>query len=89
MTAETLRTIVDGLNQEPFNRNFTIVTFDSMTPDKLLQTFSDVLGWIQGLPHEIDIRAETPDETAMRILNALRILKYPPPRDLDQMCKDS
>uniref|UniRef100_A0AC35GLE4 IFT81 calponin homology domain-containing protein n=1 Tax=Panagrolaimus sp. PS1159 TaxID=55785 RepID=A0AC35GLE4_9BILA len=84
MTTETLRTIVDGLNSAPFNRNFSLVTFDSLQSDKLLQTLSDVLCWIQAIP-EVDIRSETPDETAMRILNALRILKYPPPRDMDHI----
>ena len=84
MTTETLRTIVDGLNAPPFQRNLSLVTFDSLPSDKLLQTLSDVLCWIQAIP-ELDIRAETPDETAMRMLNALRILKYPPPRDMDHM----
>uniref|UniRef100_A0AC34FPQ7 IFT81 calponin homology domain-containing protein n=1 Tax=Panagrolaimus sp. ES5 TaxID=591445 RepID=A0AC34FPQ7_9BILA len=84
MTTETLRIIVDGLNSAPFNRNFSLVTFDSLQSDKLLQTLSDVLCWIQAIP-EVDIRSETPDETAMRILNALRILKYPPPRDMDHI----
>lgn len=85
MTTETLRTIVDGLNAEPFHQNLTLVKLDSITPEKLLQTLSNVIGWIQGIQEEIDIRSETPDETAMRILNSLRILKYPPPKDMYQM----
>ncbi|KAI6205534.1 IFT81-CH domain-containing protein [Aphelenchoides besseyi] len=80
-------TIVDGLNSPPFNLNITIITFDSMNADKLLQVLSDVLCWIQGTD-KIDIRSETPDETAMRILNTLRILKYPPPRGIDQILKE-
>uniref|UniRef100_A0A914CP04 Intraflagellar transport protein 81 homolog n=1 Tax=Acrobeloides nanus TaxID=290746 RepID=A0A914CP04_9BILA len=86
MTTETLRTIVDNLNAPPFKKNLTLITFDSMTTDKLLQITSDVLCWIQGVP-DIDIRSETPDETAMRLLNSLRILKYPPPKDIDQIQK--
>lgn len=66
MTAETLRTIVDHLNEPPFKKNFSLVTFDAVTPDKLLQITSDILCWIQGM-QEIDIRSETPDETAMYI----------------------
>ncbi|KAI6232555.1 IFT81-CH domain-containing protein [Aphelenchoides besseyi] len=84
MSSNMLRTIVDGLNSPPFNLNITIITFDSMNADKLLQVLSDVLCWIQGTD-KIDIRSETPDETAMRILNTLRILKYPPPRGIDQI----
>lgn len=51
---------------------------------KIMIHFSDVLCWIQGIG-EIDIRSETPDETAMRLLNALRILKFPPPKDIEQV----
>uniref|UniRef100_A0A915D572 IFT81 calponin homology domain-containing protein n=1 Tax=Ditylenchus dipsaci TaxID=166011 RepID=A0A915D572_9BILA len=43
-----MRTIVEGLNAEPFNRQLTMVKFDSRGGEKLLQTLSDVLGWIQG-----------------------------------------
>ncbi|KAI6173341.1 IFT81-CH domain-containing protein [Aphelenchoides besseyi] len=84
MSSNMLRTIVDGLNSPPFNLNITIITFDSMNADKLLQVLSDALCWIQGTD-KIDIRSETPDETAMRVLNTLRILKYPPPRGIDQI----
>ena len=84
MTTETLRTIVDGLNGPPFNRGLSLVTFDSMPNDKLLQTLSDVFCWIEGM-QEIDIRGESPDETTMRIMAALKILKYPPPRDMDHL----
>lgn len=80
-----MRTICEGLNAEPFNRNLTMVKLDTQTPEKLLQTLSDVIGWIQGLPEEIDIRSEMPEETVIRLMNALRVLKYQPPRDIDQM----
>lgn len=88
-STELLRTIIDGLNLPPFNRGLTLVKIDSMSAEKLLQTLSDVLSWVEGQnPKEfIDIRSEAPDETAMRILSALRILKYPPPRDIDQIQK--
>uniref|UniRef100_A0AC34Q2R0 IFT81 calponin homology domain-containing protein n=1 Tax=Panagrolaimus sp. JU765 TaxID=591449 RepID=A0AC34Q2R0_9BILA len=86
MATETLKTIVDGLNGSPFNRHYSLVTFDSLPKEKLLQTLSDVLCWIEGMP-DIDIRSESPDETAMRIMQALRILKYPPPRDIDHVQK--
>jgi len=88
MSTETLRVIIDGLNAPPFDRNLTLVKLDSMSNEKLLQTLSDVLSWIEGLvpiSEFIDIRSESADETAMRILATLRILKYPPPRDIDEM----
>jgi hypothetical protein len=47
-----------------------------------------VFCWIQGVqrPAEwVDIRSEQPDETTMRILSTLRILRFPPPQDIDQM----
>uniref|UniRef100_A0A915LMG7 IFT81 calponin homology domain-containing protein n=1 Tax=Meloidogyne javanica TaxID=6303 RepID=A0A915LMG7_MELJA len=88
MSTEILRVIIDGLNAPPFDRNLTLVKLDSMSNEKLLQTLSDVLSWIEGLvpiSEFIDIRSESADETAMRILATLRILKYPPPRDIDEM----
>lgn len=85
MSTKTLRTICEGLNAEPFLRNLTLVKLDFQTPDKLLQTLSDVICWVLGSPEMLDIRSENPDETAIRILNALRMLRYPPPRDIDQM----
>ncbi|KAI6191546.1 IFT81-CH domain-containing protein [Aphelenchoides bicaudatus] len=84
MTTNMLQVIVQGLNAAPFNKNLSMVTFDSMSPERLLQALSDVLCWIQNV-NEIDIRSEAPDETAMRILNALRVLRYPPPRDIEQV----
>nr|CAD2190937.1 unnamed protein product [Meloidogyne enterolobii] len=88
MSTEILRVIIDGLNAPPFDRNLTLVKLDSMSNEKLLQTLSDVLSWIEGLvpiSEFIDIRSESADETAMRILATLRILKYPPPRDIDEI----
>ncbi|KAF7640055.1 t-SNARE coiled-coil homology domain-containing protein [Meloidogyne graminicola] len=88
MSTELLRVIIDGLNAPPFDRGLTLVKLDSMSNEKLLQTLSDVLSWIEGLipiSGFIDIRSESADETAMRILAILRILKYPPPRDIDEI----
>ncbi|KAI1724183.1 intraflagellar transport protein 81 like protein [Ditylenchus destructor] len=98
-SAKSLRTILDGLNAAPFSRNLSLVKLDSMAGEVLLQTLSDVIGWIFQSPMQrstqsqtdglagfsIDIRAESPDETALRVMNALRILRYPPPRDMDHM----
>uniref|UniRef100_A0A1I8BID3 t-SNARE coiled-coil homology domain-containing protein n=1 Tax=Meloidogyne hapla TaxID=6305 RepID=A0A1I8BID3_MELHA len=88
MSTELLRVIIECLNAPPFDRGLTLVKLDSMSNEKLLQTLSDVLSWIEGLvpfSEFIDIRSESADETAMRILATLRILKYPPPRDIDEI----
>lgn len=79
-----LAVILDGLNSPPFNYNYTLFNLDSLAPQRLLQILSDVLVWIQGTD-SIDIRSEAPEQTTVRILNTLRILRYPPPRDLDKM----
>lgn len=85
MSANVLRKIIDGFNSAPFNQNLSLIKFDSQSPEKLLQSLSDVICWIQGVNPFINLRIESPDETAIRIMNALRIFKYPPPRDIDQM----
>ncbi|KHN72838.1 Intraflagellar transport protein 81 -like protein [Toxocara canis] len=86
MTAEALKTIVDGLNAEPFNMNLNLISFDSMSSGRLIQVLSDVIGWIEN-DETIDIREEAPDQTALRIFNSLRILKYRPPNDIEQLDK--
>ncbi|KAL3108035.1 hypothetical protein niasHT_018197 [Heterodera trifolii] len=87
MNSDGLRIIADGLRGAPFNRNLTIVKLDSLSANALLQTLSDVIGWVEGQTAAdfIDIRSEAPDETMTRLLSALRVLKYPPPRDIDQI----
>lgn len=85
MSTKTLRIICDGLNSEPFSRKLTLVKLDSQTPDKLLQTLSDVICHILGLPEMIDIRSENSDETFVRILNALKLFRYSPPHNIDEM----
>lgn len=85
MSVNVLQTIIDGLNSAPFNQNLSLIIFDSQSPQKLLQNLSDVICWVQSVNPFIDLRIESPDETALRVMNALRIFKYPPPRDIDQM----
>lgn len=84
MTAESLKTIVNGLNGEPFNMNLNLISYDSINSTRLIQILSDVIQWING-DQSIDIREEAPDETALRIFNSLRILKYRPPNDIEQL----
>lgn len=82
--ATELKTIVDGLNDEPFKMNLNWISFDAISSSELLQVLSDVLLWIES-SNSIDIREEGADETALRIFNSLRILKYRPPTDIEQL----
>ncbi|XP_072271992.1 intraflagellar transport protein 81 homolog [Pyxicephalus adspersus] len=76
--SDQLKFIVEKLNKEPFKKNFNLITFDSLEPMQLLQVLNDVLAEIDP-KHSVDIREETPDQTAKRMLNILGILKYKPP----------
>ncbi|GAB1598445.1 intraflagellar transport protein 81 homolog [Argonauta hians] len=81
---DQLKFIVQGLNQEPFNKNFNMISFDSLEPLSLLQILTDVLAEIDS-KHKLDIRQEYPDQTALRIVNTLKILKYTPPSDKESL----
>lgn len=78
---QQLRYIVDTLNQPPYNKRLNLVTFDSQNTFSLLQLLNDVLAEISP-DHKIDLREESPDQTAIRMLSLLRILQYKPKGDL-------
>jgi intraflagellar transport protein 81 len=44
---EQVKFIVKELNQEPFNRGYNLITFDSLEPLSLLQVLTDVLAEIE------------------------------------------
>ncbi|NWU91067.1 IFT81 protein, partial [Upupa epops] len=75
---DQMQFIVEKLNQEPFKKNYNLITFDSLESVQLLQLLSDVLGEIDP-KHAVDIREELPEQTAKRMLSLLGILKYKPP----------
>ncbi|CAL2050087.1 unnamed protein product [Caenorhabditis brenneri] len=75
--------ILHFLNEEPFNYNMSTLQFDQMAPQQLLQTLSNVLTWISD-SERIDIKREGADDTAIRILNTLRILRYRPPEGQEE-----
>lgn len=78
--SEQLKFVVQELNKEPFNKNYNLISFDSLEPLQLLQVLNDILGIID--PKQVlDIREETPDQTAIRIFGCLRVLKYKPPTE--------
>lgn len=43
---DQMQFIVEKLNQEPFRKNYNLITFDSLESMQLLQLLSDVLGEI-------------------------------------------
>ncbi|XGW16914.1 hypothetical protein V3C99_001945 [Haemonchus contortus] len=84
MSSESLKFIVDSLNSPPFECNTSLIAFDTWPPNVLLQQLSDVISWITQTAN-IDISKETPDETALRILYNLKILRFKPPSDIEQL----
>ena len=79
--SEQLKFLVDELNKPPYDHNYNLISFDALHGDQLLQILSDVLAEIDA-KHKIDIREEEPENTAIRILGMLRILKYKPPDEI-------
>nr|CDJ86502.1 Intraflagellar transport protein 81-like [Haemonchus contortus] len=84
MSSESLKFIVESLNSPPFECNTSLIAFDTWPPNVLLQQLSDVISWITQTAN-VDISKETPDETALRILYNLKILRFKPPSDIEQL----
>ena len=111
---DALKYIVGELNKPPFNRNYSLISFDSIEGLSLLQVLTDVLAEIEPnviqaqysnvvhgvdktsnfyyqykylkkvifLKQKVDVREEAAEDTAVRILNMLHILKYQHPNDM-------
>ncbi|OXA46468.1 intraflagellar transport protein 81 homolog [Folsomia candida] len=77
---DIIRSIINELAKKPFSKSFTVISFDSLKPDQLLQVLNDVLGEID-TGNKLDIREEDPEQTVIRMLNMLRVLKYKPEED--------
>ncbi|VDM64300.1 unnamed protein product [Angiostrongylus costaricensis] len=84
MSSESLNFIVQNLNSPPFNRNTSLIAFDLWSPTALLQQLSDVISWITQA-NNVDVTKETSEETALRILYQLKILKFKPPSDMEEL----
>ncbi|XP_009576865.1 PREDICTED: intraflagellar transport protein 81 homolog, partial [Fulmarus glacialis] len=82
--SDQIQFIVEKLNQEPFRKNYNLITFDSLESMQLLQLLNDVLGEIDP-KHAVDIREELPEQTAKRMLSLLGILKYKPPGSISDL----
>ncbi|XP_017931954.1 intraflagellar transport protein 81 homolog [Manacus vitellinus] len=81
---DQMQFIVEKLNQEPFRKNYNLISFDSLESVQLLQLLNDVLGEIDP-KHAVDIREELPEQTAKRMLSLLGILKYKPPGNVSDL----
>ena len=71
---------MENLNKKPFEKSYTIISFDSLEPLGLSQVLSDVLAELSQ-EHKIDLREEPPEQTAVRMLSAVKILGYKPGPD--------
>lgn len=72
--------IVETLNKPPYNKNFTLISFDSLAQEDLLQILSDVLLQVND-QQKFNINTDDFEQTITRILNGLFILRYPPIMD--------
>ncbi|XP_067669483.1 intraflagellar transport protein 81 homolog isoform X1 [Haliotis asinina] len=86
--SEQLKFIVQELAKEPFSKNYNLISFDSLEPLQLLQVLNDVLALIDP-KQKIDIREESPDQTAIRIFQLLRVLKYKPPTEISNLYRSA
>ena len=77
-----LQFIVDRLNDQPFAMNLTMVALDEKTPFELLEVVNAVMAHLSS-QHNIDLRDETPEATATRMLDFMRMLNYRAPHQLD------
>ncbi|CAD5114753.1 DgyrCDS3793 [Dimorphilus gyrociliatus] len=75
MSTEKLKYIISQLSQPPFKKTYNMISFNNLEPLQLLQVVSDVLAEIDS-QHNVDIREEAAEDTAIRIFNFLKIMKY-------------
>ncbi|XP_065056271.1 intraflagellar transport protein 81 homolog [Rhopilema esculentum] len=84
--SDQLKFIVDNLNSPPFNRNYNLISFDSLPDVQLLQVLNDVFTEIN--PQQAsDIRQEDPEQRVVRMFSFLRMLKYKPPSEGGSLTK--
>ncbi|KAF0696267.1 Aste57867_12965 [Aphanomyces stellatus] len=77
-----LQLIVEKLNKEPFNHNFTLVAFDEKSNFELLQVLNEVFAEMDSR-HKVDIRDELDEQRTYRFMELLQLLKYQLPPDID------
>mmetsp|Transcript_37238 Transcript_37238/g.72658 ORF Transcript_37238/g.72658 Transcript_37238/m.72658 type:complete len:673 (+) Transcript_37238:118-2136(+) len=74
--------IVDRLREYKFEDDLTLLTFNDKTPGELLVLFNAVLKDLS-VDHDVDVRDEDPEATAVRIMNFLPVLNYNPNVDFE------
>lgn len=79
--SDTLKTIVEKLNEEPFNKNYTIVKFDSLSPEQLLQQLDDVFSTLDA---EYGRDLASGNNKVERMFAFLRLLNFPLSTDSQQ-----
>jgi intraflagellar transport protein 81 len=67
--------VVDRLNEPPFNMRLTLVAFDEKSPFELLEIVNAIMAQLS-TDHQIDLRDETPDSTANRMTDFLKVLNF-------------
>jgi hypothetical protein len=72
--------IVERLNEPPFNMRLTLVAFDEKSPFELLEIVNAIMA-VLSTEHQIDLRDETPDATANRMTDFLKVLNFKNPLD--------
>ncbi|XP_075213997.1 intraflagellar transport protein 81 homolog [Lycorma delicatula] len=80
--SDDIKFIVTELNKSPFNKNYNLISFDSLSSEDLLQVVTDVLAEVDAA-NKVDVRTEEPEQTAIRLLTMLRVLKYKPGSDIN------
>ena len=74
--AGNIQLIVDVLNGPPFNKDLSLVLFDEKTPFELIQVLNDVMTHLDKR-HAVDLRDEPQEETGARMMEFIRLLKFP------------
>ena len=67
--------IVDRLNESPFTMQLSLVAFDEKSPFELLEIVNAIFATLSA-DHKVDLRDETPEATATRMMDFLRVLNY-------------
>lgn len=70
-----IKSIVEHLNRPPFSLGLSLVSFHTKKGQELLQLVSDVFGSLDANQKK-DLREETADQTAARLLEFITVLNY-------------
>jgi len=76
--------IVDRLREYGFEEDLSLVTFDEKSPTELLELLNDVLKNLSS-EHDVDVRNEGIENTALRIIRMFAVIKFEYQGDLQQL----